>query len=53
LARHVARGSVAREDVAALVVAALDDERSAGHILEVVGGDTPIADALTAVVAAE
>lgn len=48
LARHVDRGEIPREDVAAVVVAALDDDRSAGHIVEVVGGDTPIADALAA-----
>ncbi len=46
LARHVARGRIPREDVASVVAAALDDERSAGHIVEVVSGDTPIAEAL-------
>lgn len=46
LDRHVERGAVTRRDVAAVVVAALDDERAVGHIVEVVGGDTPIADAL-------
>lgn len=46
LARHVERGRITREDVAAVVVAALDDERSIGHVFEVVGGDTEIAAAL-------
>lgn len=49
LARHVERGEVPREDVAAVIVAALDNTASAGHIVEVVSGDTPIADALAAV----
>ena len=49
LARHVDRGRVPRADVAAVVVAALDDPATAGHIVEVVGGDTPIAEALAAV----
>lgn len=49
LARHVERGEVPREDVAAVIVAALDSTASAGHIVEVVSGDTPIADALAAV----
>ncbi|CAN5877946.1 SDR family oxidoreductase [soil metagenome] len=50
LARHVDRGEIPREDVAAVIVAALDDARSAGHIVEVVGGDTPVVEALHAVV---
>lgn len=50
LARHVDRGEIPREDVAAVIVAALDDARSAGHIVEVVGGDTPVVEALHAVI---
>jgi nucleoside-diphosphate-sugar epimerase len=50
LARHVDRGEVPRADVAAVVLAALDRDASAGHIVEVVGGDTPIAEALAAAV---
>ena len=46
LARRVPRGKVPRADVAAVLVAVLDDERTVGHVFEVVGGDTPIADAL-------
>jgi uncharacterized protein YbjT (DUF2867 family) len=49
LARHVGRGEVPREDVAAVVVAALDNPATAGHIVEVIGGDTPVADALAEV----
>jgi uncharacterized protein YbjT (DUF2867 family) len=51
LARHVARGSVPRADVAAVLLAVLDEDRTCGHILEVVGGDTPIAEGLRAVTA--
>jgi uncharacterized protein YbjT (DUF2867 family) len=46
LARHVGRAEVAREDVAAVLVAVLDTPATIGHVLEVVGGDTPIPDAL-------
>lgn len=46
LARHVDRGEVPREDVAAVVAAVLHDERTAGHVFEVVGGDTPIDEAV-------
>ena len=35
-----------REDVAAVVVSALDDDRTIGHVYEVVTGDTEIAAAL-------
>lgn len=50
LARHVERGEVPREDVAAVLVAVLDDRRSSGHIFEVVGGDDPVREALAALV---
>ena len=50
LDRHVDRGRIPREDVAAVIVAVLDDERTAGHVLEVVSGDMPIGDAVAALV---
>lgn len=50
LARHVARGSIPREDVAAVIVAVLDTPTTGGHIFEVVSGDTPIAEALAAAI---
>jgi uncharacterized protein YbjT (DUF2867 family) len=46
LARHVDRGSIPREDVATVVRACLDDDRTAGHVFEVVEGGTPVDDAL-------
>jgi nucleoside-diphosphate-sugar epimerase len=49
LARHVDRGEVPREDVAAVVAAALSDDRAAGQIVEVVSGDQPIGDAFASV----
>jgi len=48
LARHVDRGAVSRADVAAVLVALLDAPATAGQVLELVGGDTPIADAVAA-----
>ncbi len=48
LARHVERGEVPREDVATVLRACLDDERTAGHVFEVVGGDLPVIDAVAA-----
>jgi uncharacterized protein YbjT (DUF2867 family) len=48
LADSVPPGSISREDVARLVVAALDNPGSAGHTWEAIAGDTPIADAVAA-----
>ncbi|WCB96702.1 hypothetical protein DSM104299_05468 [Baekduia alba] len=39
---------VARDDVAAVLAALLDRARTAGRIYEVVGGETPIEQALDA-----
>jgi uncharacterized protein YbjT (DUF2867 family) len=49
LAPHVERGQVPRDDVAAVLVALLDTPASAGLVLELISGDTPIADAVSAV----
>ena len=46
LDRHVDRGSVPRDDVAAVLVALLDDPHP-GAVVELVGGDTPVAEAVT------
>jgi uncharacterized protein YbjT (DUF2867 family) len=43
---HVERGRVPRDDVAAVLVALLDEPRTAGATLELVGGDTPVRDAV-------
>ncbi|HEV7187246.1 MAG TPA: SDR family oxidoreductase [Blastococcus sp.] len=47
LARHVQRGSVPRDDVAAVLVALLDAP-AAGLLLELVGGETPVGEAVAA-----
>lgn len=49
LAERTGRGRVTRDDVARVLVALLDEPRSAGLTLELVGGGTPVADAVTAV----
>jgi uncharacterized protein YbjT (DUF2867 family) len=49
LARHVDRGSVPRDDVAAVLVALLDTG-AAGAVLELVSGPTAVADAVRAAV---
>lgn len=46
LDRRVPRGEIPREDVAAVIVACLDEDRTAGVVFDVVGGDTPIDEAL-------
>ena len=46
LARHVERGEIPREDVAAVLATVLDRPETVGHVFEVVGGDTPIATAI-------
>ncbi|MCW2536907.1 MAG: NAD(P)H-binding [Modestobacter sp.] len=48
LDRHVPRGQVPRDDVAAVLVALLDDPRS-GAVVELVGGDTPVTEAVAAI----
>ena len=49
LGRHVERGSVPRDDVAAVLVALLDAGGD-GAVVELVGGPTPIAEAVAATV---
>lgn len=47
----VHRGAtIPREDVAAVLLACLDDDRTVGTVFEVVGGDQPIGDAIDALV---
>ena len=45
---HVPPGAVTRDDVAAVLVALLDRPGTAGRVLELVGGDTPVDVALGA-----
>jgi len=46
LERRVSRGSVPRDDVAAVLLALLDEPASAGLVLELVLGDVPVAEAV-------
>ena len=48
LAQHTGRSDVSRDDVAAVLVALLDEPRTARQTLEVVNGDTPIEEAVAA-----
>jgi uncharacterized protein YbjT (DUF2867 family) len=49
LAEHLGRrGQIPRDDVAAVLVAVLDTPSTIGTTFEVVGGETPIADAVAA-----
>ena len=47
VAETVERGDVPRDDVASVVAAVLDDPATAGHVLEFVSGDAPVAEAVT------
>jgi uncharacterized protein YbjT (DUF2867 family) len=47
IAESTGRGSVPREDVARVLLAALDAPQTAGRTFELISGDTPIADALS------
>lgn len=48
LGPSVARGDVTRGDVAAVVAAVVDDERTVGKQWNLVGGETPVAEAVAA-----
>ena len=52
LAEHTERGQISREDVAAVILALLDEPRTAGLSLDLVGGDTPIDEAVAGLVGA-
>jgi uncharacterized protein YbjT (DUF2867 family) len=49
LGNSVSRGRVTRDDVAAVLAAALDSPNTIGKTADLVGGDTPIAGAVTAI----
>ncbi|GAA1669876.1 NAD(P)H-binding protein [Streptomyces yatensis] len=51
LAEHTGRGEVTRDDVAAVLAALLDEPRTAGRTLELINGDTPVAEAVRAIAA--
>jgi uncharacterized protein YbjT (DUF2867 family) len=47
IADDTTRGSIPREDVAAVLLAVLDTPSTAGQTFELISGDTPIKDAVT------
>ncbi len=51
LGESVPRGTIAREDVATLIAACIDEPGTIGRVWEVVGGDTPVAEAVRSLVA--
>jgi hypothetical protein len=48
LAERTGPGSISRADVTAVLLALLDEPRLTGRTVEVIGGATPIADAVAA-----
>jgi uncharacterized protein YbjT (DUF2867 family) len=46
IASETGHGSIPRHDVASVLVALLDAPEAAGHTFELIGGDTPIAEAV-------
>ena len=46
IADSTGRGSIPREDVAAVLVAVLDEPRTAGQTFELISGETPVAEAV-------
>jgi uncharacterized protein YbjT (DUF2867 family) len=51
LAENTGRAAITRDDVAAVLLALLDEPRSAGRVLELVNGPDPVPQALAAAVA--
>ncbi|MFC0600587.1 SDR family oxidoreductase [Streptomyces palmae] len=51
LAPHTGRGEVTRDDVAATLLALLDEPGTAGRTLELIGGGTPVVEAVRGVAA--
>ena len=48
IAESTGRGSIPREDVAAVLVAVLDEPRTAGQSFDLISGETPITEAVAA-----
>ena len=46
IAERTGRGAIPRADVAAVILAVLDEPGTAGHTFEVISGDTAITDAV-------
>ena len=50
IAESTGRGSIPREEVAAVVVAVLDEPATAGKSFDLISGETPIAEAVSALI---
>ena len=48
IAEQTGRGSVPRQDVAAVLAAVLDAPETSGLVFELIGGETPVVDAVAA-----
>jgi uncharacterized protein YbjT (DUF2867 family) len=49
LGEKISRGQVPRDDVAAVLAAVLDSPNMVGRTVDLIGGDTPIAEAVAAI----
>jgi len=49
LGENLPRGQVTRDDVAAVLAAVLDSPNTIGRTVDLIGGDTPVADAVKAI----
>ena len=49
LGESVPRGRVTRDDVAAVLAAVLDSPNTIGRTVDLIGGDTPVAEAVEAI----
>jgi uncharacterized protein YbjT (DUF2867 family) len=49
LSESVPRGQVPRDDVAAVLAAVLDSPNSIGKTVDLIGGDSPVAEAVKAI----
>jgi len=49
LDESVPSGQVSRDDVAAVLVAVLDSPRTIGRTVDLIGGDTPVAEAVNVI----
>ncbi|MEU7598994.1 NAD(P)H-binding protein, partial [Streptomyces sp. NPDC039022] len=49
LAESTGRDEITRDDVAAVLAALLDEPRTAGRTLELIGGETPVEEAVRAI----
>ena len=51
LSSHESRGAIPRDDVAAVLLAMIDEPRTSGLVLDLVQGDTAVRDAIAVLVA--